>query len=56
MAADITGEIFVAAGGFVGRFDRATPGILGYRDHNDSPHWSLAQLHQLVTQERSQRC
>jgi hypothetical protein len=25
MAADITGEIFLAAGGFVGQFDRATP-------------------------------
>jgi NAD(P)-dependent dehydrogenase (short-subunit alcohol dehydrogenase family) len=56
MAADITGEIFVAAGGFVGRFDRATPEIVAYRDHNDSPPWSLAELHQFVTQERSQRC
>jgi NAD(P)-dependent dehydrogenase (short-subunit alcohol dehydrogenase family) len=56
MAAAITGEIFIAAGGFVGRFDRAAPGLLGYRDHKDSPPWSLTELHQMVTQERSERC
>lgn len=43
-AKDVTGQIFVAAGGFVGRFDRATPSILAYRDHQDSPPWSLDEL------------
>jgi NAD(P)-dependent dehydrogenase (short-subunit alcohol dehydrogenase family) len=43
-AKDVTGQIFVAAGGFVGRFDRPTPGFLAYRDHQDSPPWSLDEL------------
>ena len=43
-AADVTGQIFIAAGGFVGRFDRPTPGILAYRDHRDSPPWTVAEL------------
>jgi NAD(P)-dependent dehydrogenase (short-subunit alcohol dehydrogenase family) len=48
LAKDVTGQIFIAAGGFVGRFDRQTPAIIGYRDHNDSPPWSVAELHELV--------
>jgi NAD(P)-dependent dehydrogenase (short-subunit alcohol dehydrogenase family) len=43
-AKDVTGEIFIAAGGFVGRFDRQTPGFLAFRDHHDSPPWSLDEL------------
>jgi NAD(P)-dependent dehydrogenase (short-subunit alcohol dehydrogenase family) len=43
-AKDVTGQIFVAAGGFVGRFDRAMPSFLGYRDHQDSPPWTLDEL------------
>jgi NAD(P)-dependent dehydrogenase (short-subunit alcohol dehydrogenase family) len=49
LAKDVTGYIFIAAGGFVGRFDRQTPSILGYRDHHDSPPWSVDQIHSLVT-------
>ena len=45
LAKDVTGQIFVAAGGFVGRFDRPTPTIIAYRDHPDSPPWSVAELH-----------
>jgi NAD(P)-dependent dehydrogenase (short-subunit alcohol dehydrogenase family) len=48
-ASSITGEIFIAAGGFVGRFDRPTPSILTYRDHATSPPWQLDELAQLVT-------
>ena len=48
LAKDVTGQIFIAAGGFVGRFDRQTPSILGYRDHQDSPPWSVEQIHSLV--------
>ncbi len=44
LARDVTGQIFIAAGGFVGRFDRATPSIVAYRDHHDSPPWSIAEL------------
>ena len=50
-AMDITGEIFVAAGGFVGRFPRPAPGFIGFRDHNDSPPWSMDELHGLFQKE-----
>jgi NAD(P)-dependent dehydrogenase (short-subunit alcohol dehydrogenase family) len=43
-ARDVTGQIFIAAGGFVGRFDRQTPAIVAYRDHHDSPPWSPDEL------------
>ena len=44
VAKDVTGQIFIAAGGFVGRFDRQTPSIVAYRDHHDSPPWTVAEL------------
>lgn len=40
----ITGQIFIAAGGFVGRFTRPSPEILGYRDHRHSRPWSLQEI------------
>jgi NAD(P)-dependent dehydrogenase (short-subunit alcohol dehydrogenase family) len=49
LAKDVTGQIFIAAGGFVGRFDRPTPSILGFRDHHDSPPWSVGEIHAMVT-------
>jgi NAD(P)-dependent dehydrogenase (short-subunit alcohol dehydrogenase family) len=48
LAENITGQIFIAAGGFVGRFDRPTPSILAYRDHHDSPPWSVEELHEMI--------
>jgi NAD(P)-dependent dehydrogenase (short-subunit alcohol dehydrogenase family) len=51
MAAGITGEIFVAAGGFVGRFKRPGQSLIAYRDHTDSPPWSIAEIHEMVTRE-----
>lgn len=53
LAADITGEIFIAAGGFVGRFERPPQTLIGYRDHADSPPWTIRELDQLVKKERS---
>ncbi|SBS72407.1 3-oxoacyl-(Acyl-carrier-protein) reductase [uncultured Mycobacterium sp.] len=44
LASKITGQIFIAAGGFVGRFDRPAPSLIGYRDHNDSPPWSVDEI------------
>jgi NAD(P)-dependent dehydrogenase (short-subunit alcohol dehydrogenase family) len=44
LAEDVTGQIFIAAGGFVGRFDRQTPAIVAYRDHHDTPPWTLEEL------------
>jgi NAD(P)-dependent dehydrogenase (short-subunit alcohol dehydrogenase family) len=48
LARAVTGEIFVASGGFVGRFDRAALSLIGYRDHHDSPPWALADIHGMV--------
>jgi NAD(P)-dependent dehydrogenase (short-subunit alcohol dehydrogenase family) len=48
LAKDVTGQIFIAAGGFVGRFDRQTPSILRYRDHQDSPPWSVDEIDAMV--------
>ena len=44
LAKHVTGQIFIAAGGFVGRFDRQTPNIVAYRGHDDSPPWTLEEL------------
>jgi NAD(P)-dependent dehydrogenase (short-subunit alcohol dehydrogenase family) len=48
LAAQVTGEIFVASGGFIGRFPRPTPAMIGYRDHHDSAPWSVTELAELV--------
>ena len=48
LARDVTGQIFVVAGGFVGRFDRPAPRVLGYRDHHEAEPWSIAQLHKMI--------
>ncbi|MEM6106727.1 SDR family oxidoreductase [Mycobacterium sp. 050272] len=45
---DVTGQILVAAGGFVGRFDRPTPSLLGYRDHHDAAPWGIEDLHKMI--------
>ncbi len=44
LAKDITGQIFVAAGGFVARFDRQAPAIVAYRSHHDEPPWTVAEI------------
>ncbi|MEY8016056.1 SDR family NAD(P)-dependent oxidoreductase [Mycobacterium servetii] len=48
LAREVTGQIFVAAGGFVGRFDRPTPRVLGYRDHHEAGPWSIPDLHEMI--------
>lgn len=48
-AKDITGRIFIAAGGFVGEFARQAPAIIGYRDHKASPPWSVNELHARIS-------
>jgi NAD(P)-dependent dehydrogenase (short-subunit alcohol dehydrogenase family) len=52
MAIDVTGEIFVAAGDYVGRFKRPEQELLGYRDYTDSPPWSTTEIHQTIRPER----
>ena len=49
LAKDITGQIFIAAGGFVGRFKRQPPSLLGYRDRRDSPPWSVDEIHAMIS-------
>jgi NAD(P)-dependent dehydrogenase (short-subunit alcohol dehydrogenase family) len=44
LSKSVTGQIYVAAGGFVGRFGRPTPAVLGYRDHREAPPWSLDDI------------
>ena len=48
LAKDVTGQIFIAAGNFVGRFDRPTPSLLGYRGHHGEPAWSVDEVHSLI--------
>ncbi|MFZ0716344.1 MAG: SDR family oxidoreductase [Mycobacterium sp.] len=48
LANHLTGEIFAASGGFVGRFPKATPGLIGYRDHHDAPPWSVDEISALL--------
>ena len=44
LATKVTGQIFIAAGNFVGRFARPSPSLIGYRDHHDSPPWSVDEI------------
>ena len=48
LARDVTGRILVAAGGFVGSFDRRAPRVLGYRDHHESGPWSVEDVHTMI--------
>lgn len=48
LARQVTGEMFVAAGGFIGEFDRPTPRVLAYRDHRDSQPWSVYEVQAML--------
>ncbi len=48
LSARITGQIFIAAGGFIGRFTRQVPTPLGYRDHTESTQWSIQEIDELM--------
>jgi len=48
LSRDVTGQILIAAGGFVGSYDRPTPRLLGYRDHHDAEPWSVEDLHKMI--------
>lgn len=47
-ASGITGQIFSAAGGFLGRYDEAQPAFVAYRDHLESAPYSLDELAELL--------
>jgi NAD(P)-dependent dehydrogenase (short-subunit alcohol dehydrogenase family) len=48
LAKDVTGRIFIAAGGFVGEFARPETGFIGYRDHHDTAPYTLEEVHRLI--------
>lgn len=47
-ARDVTGRVFIAAGGFVGEFGRPAPGFIGYRDHHDNPPYTVDEVQALI--------
>ena len=49
LSREVSGEIFIAAGGFIGRFDRPSPAVLGYRDHRTAPPWSLGEISEMLS-------
>lgn len=49
LSARVTGQILIAAGGFVGRFNRPAPALLGYRDHDKSPPWSISEIDRMFS-------
>lgn len=51
-ARGVTGQIFIAAGCFVGRFDRQAPSIVAYRDHHDAPPWTVEEISESVSKLR----
>lgn len=53
LANGVSGRIFVAAGGFVGEFARPTPTVIAYRDHHDSPPWSVLEIAELIRTRRT---
>ncbi|MGW4368351.1 SDR family NAD(P)-dependent oxidoreductase [Nocardia takedensis] len=52
-SAAVTGQVFIGAGGFVGRFNRPKTAILGYRDHADAGPWSQPELHAMIGEPAS---
>ncbi len=44
----VSGEIFIAAGGFIGSFARPAVGTPAYRDHSQQPPWSVSELSDLI--------
>lgn len=55
LASGVTGAVFLASGGFVGRFDRPVPAVLGYRDHRQQPPWTVEELHSMVAAQHGRR-
>lgn len=50
LAAGITGQIYSAAGGFIGKYPAFEPAYVTYRGHDDEPPYTLAELEKLVTE------
>ncbi|MFL0181677.1 MULTISPECIES: SDR family NAD(P)-dependent oxidoreductase [unclassified Mycobacterium] len=48
LSAGVSGSVFLASGGFLGRFERPVPAVLGYRDHQRFSPWTVDELHAMV--------
>jgi NAD(P)-dependent dehydrogenase (short-subunit alcohol dehydrogenase family) len=48
LAAGITGQIYSAAGGFIGKYPVFEPGFVAYRGHEDDPPYTLEELQGIV--------
>ncbi|WP_125079662.1 SDR family NAD(P)-dependent oxidoreductase [Mycobacterium sp. P7213] len=48
LSAGVSGSVFLASGGFLGRFERPIPAVLGYRDHQRFSPWAVDELHTMV--------
>lgn len=51
-AASITGQIFAASGGFIGRYDPPALTIVAYRGHHDEPPYTQDELADLLGGKR----
>ncbi|MCF8571513.1 SDR family oxidoreductase [Gordonia sp. HY002] len=49
LAAAVTGEIFSASGGFIGRYPPFQPEFVAYRGHDDQPPYTVAELADILT-------
>lgn len=49
LASAVTGEIFSASGGFIGRYPPFQPEFVAYRGHDDQPPYTVAELADIVT-------
>ncbi|MGC5248126.1 SDR family NAD(P)-dependent oxidoreductase [Gordonia sp. DT219] len=47
-AADITGQTFTAAGGFIGRYDPHQPTLIAYREHTSTAPYTMTELADLL--------
>lgn len=48
LSGEVSGSVFLASGGFLGRFERPIPAVLGYRDHQRFSPWAVDELHAMV--------
>lgn len=48
LAADVTGQILVGAGGYLGKFPKPEEQMITYRDHNENPPYTVHEIANLV--------
>jgi 3-oxoacyl-[acyl-carrier protein] reductase len=48
LASELTGQVLVGAGGYLGRFSRPAEDLMAYRDHEDSPPYTLDEVASLL--------